>query len=233
MPEQNHIVSAFIFELSKVETKAVRERMVGQLANVDPKIAQRVAKGLGLQGEIKKVPTTVAAREDLPESPALSILKKAHASLEGKLVGALIADGSDPAVVMALKKAVSKAGGSLKVIAPKIGGAITSDGQTIEADFQLAGGPSVLFDAIFVVLSKEGGSMLMKEAAAIAFCADAFAHLKVIGATPGARALLDKAGVMAGDGVLAIADGGPVDEYVARAAKGRVWEREPSVRTVY
>ena len=46
-PEQNHIVSAFIFELSKVETKAVRERMVGQLANVDPKIAKRVADWLG------------------------------------------------------------------------------------------------------------------------------------------------------------------------------------------
>ncbi len=27
--EQNHIIAAFIFELSKVETKAIRERMVG------------------------------------------------------------------------------------------------------------------------------------------------------------------------------------------------------------
>lgn len=53
-PEQNHIVSAFIFELSKVETLAVRERMVGQLANVDLKIAQRVADGLGLEGKITK-----------------------------------------------------------------------------------------------------------------------------------------------------------------------------------
>ena len=233
VPEQNHIVSAFIFELSKVETKAVRERMVGQLANVDGKIAQRVANGLGMQGAIKKVPTTVPAREDLPESPKLSILKNAHPTLEGKLVGALIADGTDASVVMALKKAVSKAGASLKVIAPKIGGAVASDGKTIEADFQLAGGSSVLFDAIFVALSKEGGAMLMKEAAAVAFVSDAFAHLKVIGATAGAKALLDKAGVVAGDGVLAIADGGSVDGYVSRAAKGRVWEREPSVRTVY
>ncbi len=54
-PEQNHIISAFIFELSKVETKAVRERMVGQLANVDAAIAQRVADGLGMQGPIKPV----------------------------------------------------------------------------------------------------------------------------------------------------------------------------------
>ena len=231
--EQNHIVAAFIFELSKVETKAVRERMVGQLANVDSKVAQRVANGLGMQGEIKKAPTTVPAREDLPESPALSILKKAHPSLEGKLVGALIADGTDASIILALEKAVSKAGASLKVIAPKIGGAVASDGTTVEADFQLAGGSSVLFDAVFVALSEEGGKMLMKESAAVAFISDAFAHLKVIGATPGAKALLDKAGVVADDGVLSIAEGGSVDGYLSRAAKGRVWEREASVRTVY
>src|ERR1035437_6214819 len=64
-PEQNHIVSAFIFELSKVDTKAVRERMVGQLANVDPKIAERVANGLGLRGEIVPVATTVTVRTAL------------------------------------------------------------------------------------------------------------------------------------------------------------------------
>jgi hypothetical protein len=49
--EQNHIISAFIFELSKVETKSVRTRMVGQLANVSSTIAQRVADGLGMVEE--------------------------------------------------------------------------------------------------------------------------------------------------------------------------------------
>jgi len=81
-PEQNHIVAAFVFELSKVETPRVRERMVGQLANVDPEIAQRVANGLGLQGKISPVPTTVKVRPDLKGSPALSILAKAKKTLE-------------------------------------------------------------------------------------------------------------------------------------------------------
>src|ERR1700761_361324 len=75
-PEQNHIISAFIFELSKVETKAVRERLLGQLANVDASIAERVAAGLGMPGPIKPIPTSVPARTDLPKSPALSILAK-------------------------------------------------------------------------------------------------------------------------------------------------------------
>ena len=55
-PEQNHIVAAFIFELSKIETIAVRERMVGQLANVDMGVARRVANGLGMPGKITKLP---------------------------------------------------------------------------------------------------------------------------------------------------------------------------------
>jgi catalase len=44
--------------------------------------------------------------------------------------------------------AVTAAGANLKIVAPKIGGAVASDGTIIEADFQLAGGSSVLFDAV-------------------------------------------------------------------------------------
>jgi len=232
--EQNHIVSAFIFELSKVETEAVRLRVLGQLANVDNGIAQRVANGLGIKGKIEKVATTVPAREDLPESPALSILKKAKKSLEGKQIGCLIADGTEATVVANLRKGAKKAGADLKMIAPKIGGAIAKDGAVIEADFQLAGGPSVLFDCIFLALSPEGAAALSSEAAAVAFVHDAFSHLKVIGATPDAQPLLDKAGVLADKGVIsANKKGAPIDDFLTRAAMGRIWEREPSVRTIY
>jgi catalase len=231
--EQNHIIAAFVFELSKVETKAVRERMVGQLANVDPAIAKRVATGLGMTAEIKKVAAKVPARTDLPESPALSIIKKATTTLEGRMVGCLIADGTDAKIVLALESQITKTGGKLKIVAPKIAGVIAGDGSTIEADFQLAGGPSVLFDAIFLALSEDGGSMLAQEAAAVSFVHDAFAHLKVIGATVGAKALLDKAGVVSDEGILSIRKSETIDRFLARAAKGRIWEREPTVRTVY
>ena len=113
-PEQNHIISAFIFELSKVITPAVRERLLGQLANVDEKIAQRVANGLGMTGEIKKVATTVTARTDLKPSPALSILKKAKPGLKTKLIGVLVADGTDSSEVIALKTAAQAMGAACK-----------------------------------------------------------------------------------------------------------------------
>lgn len=229
-PEQNHIISAFIFELSKVETAAIRERMVGQLANVDPAIAQRVANGLGMKGKIKPVPTTVQAREDLPASPALSILNKALNTVEGRVIGCLVADGSDAEAVMKMKSAAQKAGADFKIVAPKVGGAVASDGTIIEADFQLAGGPSVLFDAVFVSLSADGASLLSTEAAAVSWVHDAYAHLKVIGATSEAQPLLDKAGAIADDGVLLAPT---ARAFVDRVAAGRVWDREASVRTVF
>jgi len=229
-PEQNHIISAFIFELSKVDTKAVRERMVGQLANVDPAIADRVATGLGMQSAVKPVATTVAVREDLKPSPALSILKKAKPTLEGRMIGCLIADGTDTAAVLALETAVANQRAEFKIIAPKVGGAVGADGQLIEADFQLAGGPSVLFDHVFVMLSADAANLLSTEAAAVAWVHDAFQHLKVIGATAEAQPLLDAAGVVPDEGILL---GLEPEPYLTAAAAGRIWDREPSVRTIF
>ena len=229
-PEQNHIVSAFAFELSKVQTKAVRERMVGQLANVDPQIAQRVANGLGMQGEIEPVPTTVKSRTDLPSSPALSILAKDKKTLAGRKVGCLVADGTDARQVNDLKAATENLNADFAVVAPKVGGAVGLDGKLIEGDFQLAGGSSVLFDAVFVAVSEEGVKMLLKEAAAVAWVHDAFAHCKVIGATKSAQPLLDAAGVIGDAGILIDTS---LKDFVAKAAEGRVWEREPKVKTVY
>jgi catalase len=229
-PEQNHIISAFIFELSKVETKAVRERMLGQLANVHSSIAERVAAGLGMPAPTKPAATTVPARTNLASSPALSILAKAVPMLKGRKVGCLIADGSDGELVLSLESAVAKLEADFKIVAPKVGGAVAADGQMIEADFQLAGGSSVLFDTVFVALSPEGAKLLSTEAAAVAWVHDAFSHLKVIGATPESQSLLKAAGVVSDAGVLTKGD---LEAFLEAAANGRVWDREPSVRTIY
>ena len=228
--EQNHIISAFIFELSKVDTKAVRARMLGLLANVDPSIAQRVAAGLGMKDPIVPAATAVPARKDLKPSDALSIVKKMKPGLTTRVIGCLVADGTDSAEVLALETAAHRLGAHVKLVAPKIGGAVAADGKTLEADFQLAGGPSVLFDAVYVALSAEGAAMLSKEAAAVAWVHDAFAHLKVIGASSASQPLLTAAGVVPDAGVLT---GVKADAYLSTAAQGRIYAREASVRTIY
>jgi catalase len=233
-PEQNHIVAALVFELSKVEAPAIRERMVGNLVNVDTGLAARVAAGLGLPKVPAASPTTVPAKRNPTPSPALSIHLKAKPTIEGRAVGCIVTDGVDGAIFDALKKAVTAAGAKLVVIAPKIGGVKRSDGKVLPANAAVVGAPSVLFDAVAVLASAEGGALLAKESAAIDFVRDAFAHLKVIGTTKGAEALFDAAGLggKKDAGVIALEGRDGAEALVKTAKKQRIWTREPGVRNV-
>jgi catalase len=222
--EQAHIASAFTFELSKVGFAHVRGRMLSNLRNVDESLAERVSKGIGV--ELPPASTPAAEVQDLELSPKLRIIGNMKETLEGRVVGALIADGTDGALLDKLQKEVEKEGGKLKKIAPKVGKVKLKDGSEIEADGQLAGTPSVTVDAIAVLLSDAGTKALLKEAAAVQFVMDAFGHLKAIGATKEAQPLLDKAGVEPDAGVVGIGPG-----FVA-AAKKRYFDREPKVRTL-
>src|SRR5665811_2502550 len=93
---------------------------------------------------------------------------------------------------------------------------------------QLAGTPSVLFDAVAVVLSAKGARALSKENAAIDFVRDAFGHLKAIAVDQGGQALLTRARIARDAGVV---DAGETAAFIT-AAKTRQWSRERSVRTL-
>jgi len=123
---------------------------------------------------------------------------------------------------------VVDAGANVKIVAPKVGAIKLSDGSMLKADGQLAGTPSVLFDAVAVILSDEGAKMLSKDSAAVDFVRDAFGHLKAIGVDRGGHLLLDSALVKNDAGVCDISD---TVAFIA-AAKTRQWDREASVRTL-
>jgi catalase len=223
--EQAHIASSFVFELSKVGVlDQVPPRMLANLRNVDEDLAKRVADGLGLDLPEK----AKAAKEpvDMKPSDALSIHKNMKATLEGRAVGILIADGTDAGDLATVVKAIEAAKGKAVIVAPKVGGATLSDGSKKKADGQLAGTPSQLFDAVAIILSDEGTKALLKEGAAIEFAMNAFAHLKAIGASDAAKPLLDKAGVEPDDGVTGL------DDAFVKAAAKRFYDREPGVRTL-
>ncbi len=229
-PEQRHIVNAFTFELSKVSIVGIRQRMLGHLANIDRELCDRVEEGLGMEGEAEQI-KPARPPIDMKPSPALSLVKKAKKTLEGRKVGVLVTDGTDPALVASLRAAVEKAGARMQVVAPKIGGAAGKGGKRIAADHQLAGGPSILFDAVVVAPSEDGAAMLEKEAAAIDWIRDAFGHLKVIGVVGAATPLLAQAGIDADEGIVAIEGAKGVADFIDAAKNGRVWEREPTLRT--
>jgi catalase len=216
-----------VFELSKVGHPHIREAMVGHLRNVEETLARRVADGLAMPS-MPKAPRAAAAVKDMPVSPPLQIIGKMKDTLEGRSVAILIADGTDGAGIDAVRKAVAKAGASVKIVAPKVGGATLADGSMLAADGQLAGTPSVLFDAVAVLLSDAGAKALGKETAAIDVVRDAFGHLKAIAVDAGGMALLKQAQLKKDAGIVEIAN---LKAFVAAAAT-RQWGREKEVRTL-
>jgi len=228
-PEQTHIVSAFAFELAKVETKAIRLRMLGHLANIDASLHDQVAAALGMPEKADAIKPAVAPR-DLAPSPALSIIGKAPATLAGRKIGVLITDGFDAALLAALRRSAKAEKAALAVVAPKVGGATDSEGALVEADFPLSAAPSIFFDAAVILASEAGANDLATQAAAVDWVSNAFAHLKVIGHTAEAQPLLDRAGVKPDAGIVPLANEKAVAKFIAAAKKGRNWDREPSLR---
>ncbi|MEJ7722501.1 MAG: hypothetical protein WKF58_19640 [Ilumatobacteraceae bacterium] len=139
-------------------------------------------------------------------------------------------DGSDADVLVALQAGAEEEGAVLELIAPKIGGVTLSDGSRLPADQNVDGGPSVLYDAVAILPSAEGASMLAGDAAAKDFVTDAHAHCKFIAHVESSAELLAAAGVdaLVDEGYVALDDGG-VDAFITACRNVRFWEREPSV----
>ena len=230
--EQGHIAAAFTFELSKVETPAIRARMVSHLLNVDEVLAKKVADGLRLKEMPKAAEPARPVITSLKPSPALSMLGKPPGTFKGRKLGVLVSDGVDAALLRGVRDSFEKEGAVVKLVAPMVGGVEASDGTWIEADEKIDGGPSVVFDAVAVLLSDAGAQLLAGESTARDFVADAFAHCKFIAHSAAAQPLLDKAGVVPDAGVIALAKAPDVTAFVKECGKLRFWERETQVKRV-
>jgi len=230
--EQRHIAMALTFELSKVENAAIRERMVSHLLNIDETLATTVAQKLGFQSMPKPADAAIPTRQDLEPSPALSIVERGPKRFEGRKLGILVADGVDAKLLKAVTRAVVAEKAVVELIAPKVGGVTADDGNFIEANHMIDGGPSVLFDAVVVLTSHQAIDDLVKEAAARDFVADAFQHCKYIGYDQSAIPLLEKAGIASelDEGTVQLSGGKDVAAFVDELGKLRVWGREPSVK---
>jgi catalase len=225
--EQRHIQNAFSFEFSKVESPVIRQRMLGHLAIVDKGLCEAVEREIGMEGQATSMK---AFREpiDLAASPALSLIGKAVPTLKGRKIGVLVCDGADANHLIGLRAAVEKEKAELAIVALRIGGVTPKGGKALAADMALSGAPSVLFDAVVLIVSDQAIQSLVKNAAAIDWIRDAFGHLKAIGYAGPARMLFDKAGI-SGDldeGVIAIESSAGIKKFISTAKHHRVWDRE-------
>ncbi|HSJ03066.1 MAG TPA: catalase [Verrucomicrobium sp.] len=229
-PERRHVASAFAFELGRVVTPHVRSRMLGHLKIVHADLYAVVDEALGTQGEADSITPAIAPR-NLPPSPAISILGKAPQSLKGRKVGVLVTDGYDASLLEKIRAAVKSEKADLAVIGLKVGGVVDASGNLTPVDMALSAAPSVFFDACLLLADDAQARLLSRQAAAVGWVSDAYAHLKVLGHTLGAQPLLDRCGVEADAGIVAIEDKRSVARFIQTARAGRIWDREPSLRT--
>jgi catalase len=195
--EKAHIVKAFRFELSKVQTPAVRERMVAGLRHVAPELASAVAAGLGIR-ELPPPLPKVLERDVKPEvtaSAALSLFARpGDGRIAARRIAILVADGCDDAALRALRDRLAAEQAVPKFLAARLGAVEGRSGEPLEIDASIEVMPSVLFDAV-VVAGGDAAAPLAADALAIEFVKDQYRHCKAIFAIGDGTRVLEAAAV--------------------------------------
>lgn len=253
-PEKNHLVDAFTFELGKVKTVAIRERMLGILSLVDKSLAAQVAYGLGIpvptepeQPVNKSIPADgnpkdyqpIEVKSTLLSSPALSMANTIKNSIKSRKIAFLAADGVNGKTLSTVQKALIAAGATVHVIAPKLGFIHAENDELIAVDESFLTAASVLYDAVYVPGGLNSVASLEAEADAVHFLNEAFKHCKAIAADSQAIQVLEATyfskklpadcsneSVLT-EGIVISADSDKLaTQFIAAIAQHRFWDRE-------
>ena len=182
--EKQQIVDAFSFELGKVATPQIRQRVLDRmLAQVDATLASAVAAKVGLAAPSSSVENAGKS------SPALSLASQ-PTSAATRRVAVLVGDGVEASSLEVALAPVRAAGAVVEVLAPH-GGAVTTDtGGSLPVDRAIVTMSSVLYDAVLVADGAASVEALLEDGEAVHYVAEAFRHGKPVGAFGDAMAFL-------------------------------------------
>jgi catalase len=252
-PEKNHIVDALRFELGKVETVAIRERMLHILTHVDKNLASQVAYGLGLAipKDIGQLNNGVPADADpddyqpktkkssVSKSAALSMAQYVADSIKTKKIAFLVADGVNGASLKFIKNALTAQGAVVELVAPRLGTILSNEKEKMAVDRSLLTTPSVIYDAVYVAGGAKSCAALAADADAVHFLNEAYKHCKPIAAGSDTAELLQatffnqnlpgtgKNETAGREGVIVGGDTKELSkQFIDAIKKHRFWERE-------
>jgi len=179
--EQAHIANAFRFELTRVQTPAVRQRILALLANVDENLAATVADGLGMAVPDPLPRASADPVPSYPPSPALSLLSRpGQTGIRTRRVAIFTGAGVDADQVRFLYADLLKDGAVPRLVGTKIGKVQAADGTALDIEVSLEAGPSVLYDALVVPDGAPAAQALARNAHAIDFVREQYRHGKPI-----------------------------------------------------
>ena len=200
-PEKEHIVKALQFELSKVETRAVRQRMMGHLTKINDVLAAQIGAVIGetVPGHAAKAKpggtadsvdeTNALASAVSPTTASGGVQKSKALSMEGqpssakaRKVAILVEAGVDGAQVEAMQKALKAAGADSDIVGPHLGTLSGKNGMSLEVPKTFANSSPALYDAVYVP-GGQSVAALMQKGDAHVFLAQTYKHAKAIAAT--------------------------------------------------
>ncbi|MCZ4057895.1 catalase HPII [Pantoea sp. LMR881] len=234
--EQQHIIGAFSFELSKVARAYIRERVVDHLLNIDVSLAQGVADNLGIGLSDEKLQTAPAKEVNgLSKDPSLSLYAVNSGQIKGRQVALLLSDGVKSADVLVILQGLRAQGVHAKLLAAHMGQVRADDGSVLPVDATFSGLPSLTFDAVIVPDGNIDALLLSGDARY--FLLEAYKHLKVIGLSGDARRFKAQFGLEddeAEEGLIedSKAEGTFMDDFLAAMALHRVWSRSQKALSV-
>jgi catalase len=251
--EKSHIVKALRFELGKVETAAIRSRMLGLLSLVDETLAECVSKGIGtivppiLERPLNHgvspenengIQEPLETPQEVTNSQALSMINNPTNStiIASRRVAIICTDGVSAESVSSLKIALLKEDAKGFIIAPNLGAISTNDGGALSVDYSFLTSSSVLFDAVYIPYGLNLNTLAESDDMS-EFLNDAYKHCKVIGAEGDAALLVSLApfsskitdsdwGIIITD---EIANALHIQKFITALSSHRVWQREPNL----
>lgn len=253
-PEKNHMIDAFSFELGKVQSNTIRQRMLGVLSMVDKGLAAEVAFALRLPvPEDPELPMNRSVPADgdpadydpvvkepvVAVSPALSMATSPKDSIKTRKIAFLAADGVDGKSLNTVKIALEKAGAVVEVIAPRQNFILSESDEQIAVSHSLLTAASVLYDGVYVPGGTNSVATLEADADAVHFLNEAFKHCKAIAADTAALQVIESTyfarkvpeectdqSVLLDGLVFGDKASQLADRFILALAQHRFWERE-------
>jgi catalase len=238
--EKEHIIAAFQYELAKVETPAIRQRVVDNLAHVDARLARKIAEPLGIaQPDPRSAAGRAGFREPrgkppLDAAPSLSMEPTGN-TIQTRRVAVLMAPGAELGAFKVIQQALIDAGAITKTVAAQLGTIASSSGQQVPIDHTFLTMPSVMFDAVLVPGGAASAQALMKDGAAVHFVLEAYKHCKPLCLIGESAEILRAAGLLPDEGAapagVLVGTNEPTtrvqtaQDFIAAIARHRHWSR--------
>jgi catalase len=239
--EQEHIINALSFELSKVNDVNIRKRELAILNQIDKKLAKNVGNNLGLAASKELDPLTLKfARQNHPKYPikpnkpevekssALSMkVREGKGNVKTRKVAFLIDDGVSKASVDKMKTALEKEGAEAVLIAPHVGKIKFKEGGEVDIQHSYLTEASVCYDA-FYTPGGDSVKALKDNADYLQFINEGYRHCKALAFAKGAEELSKRSFVDKDKGVIFESTDHLAEDFIGIMKEHRIWEREKS-----